>query len=149
MVDTIDRQMRKFFVKSASFRSESRGGIYLIWTDDIEDFYIIKNSLLTYNQICERANTISDILKQLNNKEKTIKALIIDCPIYDKNEMCSYEKECKYSVEIIRQQDPLLPMIFYTPNLTCLISVMEKDPRLIPILKGDTNSLLHALGLKS
>jgi len=147
MVDSIDRQMQEFFKKSSSFRAESRGGAYLIWTDDLEDFYIIRNSLIQYGQECEYAHTVEDILKQLDNKK--IKTLILNCPSYDSNEECEYKEECKNSIEIIRKRDPLLPMIFYTPNPTCLNTIMEKNPRLTPVLKGDLDTLLYVLGLKS
>jgi hypothetical protein len=145
-MDTIDLHMQNFFKKSNSFKSESRGGIYLVWSDDIQSFLNIEDVLSKYKQSVKRVQTLQQILTELSNKEYNIKALILDCP-FNNIKDCQYKQECINSIKEIRKRDPTLPLISYTSGVECLQKLLENDPRLTPVLKGNITDLIDTLGL--
>jgi len=145
-MDTIDKHMQHLFNASNGLRSASRGGVYLVWTDDPRSYDNIAEALTKRTEICVRAHTFEDVCAAILDKKNIIKGLILDCPS-NQAYSCSFKDVCIESVEWIRSEDPTLPLIFYTPSIACVEKIRNDNPRLSPVLKGDLDGLMVALGL--
>lgn len=147
-MDSIEKHMQHLFNASRGVRSASRGGVYVIWTDDPREFDSISIMLNQRNETCKRAHTFEDVIACVLDKELIIKGLILDCPAIE-SENCSYQSVCVESINWIRSEDPTLPLIFYTPSIECVEKIRNNHPRLSPVLKGNLDGLMVALGLDS